>query len=87
MEGTHLPDSYDEIHVFGGIAERTGKQLTREGVRGWRGICRSVTALGANSRRLGDGYYYLSSSAWPADQSTLDLNQTWISVTSSSERS
>jgi hypothetical protein len=75
-----LTHSYDEIQVFGGIAERTGNQFTRAGVRGRRGVCRSVAALGATSRRLGDGYYYLSSSAWPADQTTVDLNRNWSTL-------
>lgn len=69
--------SFDEIHVFDGIAERTGTRLERAGVRGRNGVCRSLRDLGAKSRRLGDGYYYLASSAWPDDAKTVSLTSTW----------
>ena len=69
--------SFDEIRVFDGIAERTGTRLDRNGVRGRRSICRSLTDLAAKVRRLGDGYYYLSSSAWPEDQASVNLIKVW----------
>ncbi|HUP62366.1 MAG TPA: hypothetical protein VNA69_18320 [Thermoanaerobaculia bacterium] len=75
-----MTHSYDEVHVFDGIAERTGTSFDRAGIRGRRGVCRSVTELSAKSRRLGDGYYYLVSAAWPPEQSTVDLNRTWTSL-------
>jgi len=46
-------------------------------VRGRRSICRSLTDLAAKVRRLGDGYYYLSSSAWPEDQASVNLIKVW----------
>jgi hypothetical protein len=72
-----LTHSYDEIQVFDGIAERTGNHVDRSGVRGRRGVCGSVTELSAKSRRLGDGFYYLASSAWPKDETSVDLNRPW----------
>jgi hypothetical protein len=69
--------SFDEIRVFDGVAERTGTRLDRNGVRGRRSICRSLTDLAAKVRRLGDGYYYLSSSAWPEDQASVNLIKVW----------
>jgi hypothetical protein len=72
-----MSHSYDEIQVFDGVAERTGTQLERAGIRGRRGVCRSLTELGAKSRRLGDGFYYLASSAWPADTVKVDLSRAW----------
>ena len=75
-----LTDSYDEIQVFNGVAERTGTSFDRAGVRGRRSVCRSLTDLGAKSRRLGDGYYYLASAAWPAGETKVDLNRTWASL-------
>jgi hypothetical protein len=69
--------SFDEIRVFDGVAERTGTRLDRNGVRGRRSICRSLTDLAAKVRRLGDGYYYLSSSAWPEDQTSVNLIKVW----------
>ena len=71
------PASFDEIRVFEGIAERTGTRFDRAGVRGRRSICRSLSDLGAKVRRLGDGYYYLASAAWPADAVTVDLTRAW----------
>ena len=72
-----MTHSYDEIQVFNGIAERTGTRLERAGIRGRRGICRSLTELSAKSRRLGDGYYYLLSSAWPPDTVSVNLTRAW----------
>ena len=69
--------SFDEIRVYDGVAERTGTRLDRNGVRGRRSICRSLTDLAAKVRRLGDGYYYLSSSAWPEDQASVNLIKVW----------
>jgi hypothetical protein len=75
-----LGKSFDEIHVFAGIAERTGNQVDRAAVRGHRGVCRSVTDLNAKTRRMGDGYYYIAATAWPADTKSVDLNQVWLSL-------
>lgn len=68
------------MHVFGGVAERTGNQFDREGVRGRRTMCRSVTDLGAKFRRLGDGYYYLATGVWPDRIDRVDLNQAWTTM-------
>ena len=68
--------SFDEIQVFNGVAERTGVSVDRDGVRGRRGVCRSMTELSAKCRRLGDGYYYLASTAWPADTKTVNVRRT-----------
>jgi hypothetical protein len=75
-----LTHCFEEIQVFDGIAERTGNQLERAGVRGRRGVCRSITELSAKSRRIGDGFYYLLSTAWPADKTTVNLTRPWVPV-------
>lgn len=75
-----MDKSFDEIQVFDGIAERTGNRLDRSGVRGRRGVCRSITELGAKSRRMGDGFYYLATAAWPPDASEVNLNRAWTSI-------
>ena len=75
-----LNKSFDEVQVFGGVAERTGVSVDRAGVRGHGGVCRSVTELSAKSRRMGDGYYYLASSAWPADTKSVNLTRAWTSI-------
>jgi hypothetical protein len=75
-----LNKSFDEIHVYDGVAERTGVSIDRAGVRGRRGVCRSVTELSAKSRRLGDGYYYLASTAWPPETQSVNLQRAWASI-------
>ena len=72
--------SFDEVHVFGGVAERTGVTVGRAEVRGHGGVCRSITELSAKSRRLGDGYYYLTSAAWPADVQSVNLAPAWTAM-------
>ena len=69
--------TYDEIHVYESVAERTGNKSDRSGVRGRRGVCRSLTELAAKSRRLGDGYYYLASVAWPENTPSVNLARAW----------
>jgi hypothetical protein len=71
-----LNRSFDEVQVFDGVAERTGVSVDRAGVRGHSGVCRSVTELSAKSRRLGDGFYYLASTAWPADAKSVNVRRT-----------
>lgn len=71
------PASFDEVHVYAGIGERTGVQFDRQTVRGSRVVCRSVSELSAKSRRMGDGFYYLASAAWPPGTVTVDLTKTW----------
>ncbi|HEX8618701.1 MAG TPA: hypothetical protein VF911_14045 [Thermoanaerobaculia bacterium] len=72
-----MNQSFEEIHVFESVAERTGNRLERAGVRGRAGVCRSVTDLAAKFRRLGDGYYYLAASAWPEGTESLNLVRAW----------
>jgi hypothetical protein len=69
--------NFDEIHVYESVAERTGNTAERTSIRGRRGICRSLTELGAKCRSFGDGYYYLPASAWPPEVTTLDLRKAW----------
>ena len=72
-----MDKQFDEIQVFNGVAERTGVSVDRAGVRGRRGICRSFTELTAKFRRVGDGYYYLASSAWPGEAKSVNLAREW----------
>jgi hypothetical protein len=69
--------TFDEIQVFDSVAERTGTRVDHSGVRGRAGVCRSLTELAAKSRRLGDGFYYLAESAWPADTVKVNLARPW----------
>lgn len=72
-----MTSHFDEVHVYDGIAERTGTQLDRAGVRGRNGVCRSLRDLAAKARRLGDGYYYIAAAAWPAETTQVTLNRAW----------
>lgn len=78
--GHILNRSFDEVQVFDGVAERTGVHFDRAGVRGHGGICRSLGELYAKSRRLGDGYYYLASPAWPEDAQSVKLAPVWTAL-------
>jgi hypothetical protein len=75
-----LSQSFDEVHVFNGIGERTGVRVERSAVRGRRAVCRSVSELASKARRLGDGYYYLAAFSWPADTETIDMNLSWATM-------
>ena len=68
---------FDEIRVFGGVAERTGTKVDRNTVRGSNSLCRSLTELTRKFRKDGDGYFYLVVQAWPEDRSELVLTGTW----------
>jgi len=68
---------FDEIRVYEGVAERTGNCAERSSVRGRQGICRSMTELLSKARRLGDGYYYLAVTVWPAELNQIELRQEW----------
>jgi hypothetical protein len=76
----HLNGSFDEVHVYDGVAERTGTRVDRAAIRGRSGVCRSLRALGTHARRLGDGYYYLASDAWPADTDSVTLTRVWTGM-------
>jgi hypothetical protein len=73
----HSSGSFDEIRIFDGVAERTGTRLDRAAVRGRRVVCRSLTDLAAKARRLGDGVYYLATTAWPEHEVSVVLSRTW----------
>ena len=79
-KGDRLKKSFDEIQVFGGVAERTGVSIDRAAVRGHGGVCRSLSELAAKSRRMGDGYYYLASASWPADRKSVTVAQSWTAL-------
>jgi hypothetical protein len=71
---------YEEIHVYGGIAERTGVRYDREAVRRRGGLCTSFRSLEQKARSRGDGYFYLPVQAWPADADKIDITKAWVVV-------
>jgi hypothetical protein len=71
---------FDEIQVFEGVAERTGTTINRDSIRRSPALCRSVADLTRKARRMGDGYFYLSSLLWPENTTKLVLSQTWVTI-------
>jgi len=70
--------SFDEIRVYEGIAERTGVRFERDTVRRSDACCRSVTELIRKVRTSGDGYFYLPLDLWPADTERFELRKQWV---------
>lgn len=68
---------FDEIQVYEGVAERTGRTVDRQTVRRSPTACRSLSELTQRARRLGDGLFYLPVSLWPEGVTQLKLSQTW----------
>jgi hypothetical protein len=73
---------FEEIHVYAGVAERTGVQFERSSVRRSGGCCRSVTELVRKARDSGDGYFYLPLGIWPADTERVALQKPWVVASS-----
>ena len=74
--------SFDEIRVYAGVAERTGVHFERSTVRRSAGCCRSLTELARKARISGDGCFYLPLEIWPADMEKVDLRKKWIVLSS-----
>jgi hypothetical protein len=77
-----INQSFDEIRVFDGAAERTGVHFERNAVRHSDGCCRSLTELIRKARASGDGYFYLPLNTWPADTERVELQKKWIVISS-----
>ena len=73
-----MNDSFDEIRVYAGVAERTGVQFDRAAVRRSDGCCKSLSALLRKARVAGDGYYYLPLNVWPADTERVEIRKQWV---------
>ncbi len=78
----------DEIHVYAGVAERTGAIFEIRGLKSSPHVCRTMTDLARKYRLNGDGLYYLREGQWPKEQSSIPLaDQEWIGVCRAFERS
>ena len=73
-----MAQTFDEIRVYEGVAERTGVQVERADVRRKDGCCRSLTELMRKGRAADDGIFYLPLNMWPADTERLELRKTWV---------
>lgn len=74
--------SFDEIRVYAGIAERTGIHFERNSVRRSAGYCGNFPALARKVRNSGDGTFYLPVDLWPVDKEIVDLHRPWIVMSS-----
>ena len=74
---------FDEVHVYEGIAERTGITVDRGTLRSSKSVCRSLAELTRKARRMGDGHFYLAGLVWPDHETRIDLSMTWTTFTAS----
>ena len=72
--------TFDEIRIYEGEAERTGNTVSRDSLRHTKSVCRSMTELARKVRRNGDGVFYLVSKAWPENAKTVNLLETWTTM-------
>ena len=77
-----MHQSFEEVRVHAGVAERTGVLFERNDVRRRGGYCRSLAELVRKVRDSGDGYFYLPSDVWPADKERVELLKPWVVVSS-----
>lgn len=77
-----MNQSFEEIRVYEGVAERTGIQFDRASVRHSAGYCSSLTDLHRKARVAGDGCFYLPLAIWPAGTATLDMRKPWVVMSS-----
>lgn len=74
--------SFDEIRVYAGVAERTGVQFEKRVVRRSASFCKSLTELARKARSLGDGCFYLPLDTWPPQTERLELQKQWVVISS-----
>jgi len=77
-----LMTQFEEIRVYGGVAERTGVQFDHSEVRRSGSCCKSLSALIRKARDSGDGYFYLPLKYWPADTERVELRKEWVGMSS-----
>ena len=69
--------SYAEVRVYDGVAERTGVQFERSEVRRSAGYCASLTDFLRKARAAGEGTFYVPLDMWPADTERIELRTPW----------
>jgi len=77
-----VTQSFVEIRVYEGIAERTGTLFDRNEVRGRAGCCGSLTELIRKARAFGDGTFYLPLDRWPAETEQIPIRKPWVVMAS-----
>lgn len=74
--------SFDEIRVYEGIAERTGVRFERNEVRRSGGYCASLSELIRKARAFGDGTFYLPLNRWPPETDRVEIRKPWVVIAS-----
>jgi hypothetical protein len=74
--------SFDEVRVYEGFAERTGAHFDKNTVRRSDGFCGSMTEFFRKARAAGDGTFYVPRGAWPADTEQVPLRKQWVVMSS-----
>jgi hypothetical protein len=72
----------EEIHVYGGVAERTGVTIDLKGYRHRPNVCTSITDLVRKHKLMGDGHFYLHGGQWPEGQTSVLLGGPRTSLSS-----
>jgi hypothetical protein len=71
----------EEIHVFEGMAERTGGKVEIRGLKAHKNGCTSMRDLVRKYKILGDGHFYLPAGLWPTGKIAVSLdNVKWIGL-------
>ena len=65
----------DEVTVFEGLAERTGRIVRLRALRSTPRGCTSMVDLSRKYRQLGDGTFYLIAGRWPVEESAVQLDR------------
>jgi len=73
-----VSQSFDEIRVYEGVAERTGVHFERDAVRRSSGCCASLTDFLRKARAAGEGTFYVPINMWPADTERFEVRKPWI---------
>ena len=72
----------EEIHAYGGSAERTGTVIELRGLRSRRRACTSLTDLLRKYNLYGDGIFYLPVGHWPEGETSIPLDRVkWMGMT------
>jgi hypothetical protein len=75
----------EEVHAFGGTAERTGVVLELRSIKTGQRTCTSLRDLVRKYKLYGDGLFYLAIGNWPRGEREVSLdNVKWIGVTRAS---
>src|ERR1051326_6935538 len=74
--------SFEEIRVYDGFAERTGARFEKNDVRRRDGYCGSMTQLLQKARSAGEGTFYLPLGMWPAGAEQVPLKKQWVGMSS-----